>query len=87
VARLTTAADGDAPEILISQPAGMAEDTKDPFDTQYNPFQHPLIWCLQDFLAQQKAAGASSTATATSGNLQDAFVKSQDLQAAAEVGS
>lgn len=63
----------------------MAEGTTDPFDTPYNPFHHPLIWCLQDFLAQQKA-GANSTSTATSGNLQDAFVKSQDLQAAAEVG-
>lgn len=32
------------------------EDTRDPLEgPAYNPFQHPLVWCLQDFLAQRNS--------------------------------
>lgn len=61
----------------------MDETNNDPFETSYNPFQHPLIWCLQDYLTHGQQKG--STAAQTSGNLQDVFVKAQDLQAAAQV--
>jgi len=66
----------------------MAEhsSSQDPFLNQYNPFQHPLVWCLQDFLQQQRAgAGSSAEHGVTGGSLQDTFVKSHELQAAAKV--
>jgi hypothetical protein len=62
----------------------MADPDQDPFIRPFNPFQHPLVWCLQDYLQQQKA-GASSTASLAPGSLHDTFVKTQDLQAATQV--
>jgi hypothetical protein len=33
------------------------EDSRDPIEgPAYNPFQHPLVWCLQDFLAQRNSS-------------------------------
>lgn len=65
----------------------MAEGAaQDPILRPYDPFQHPLCWCLQDFLQQHKAGGSSTAGgSATSSSLQDTFVKSQDLKAAAQV--
>lgn len=52
--------------------------SQDPFLRPYNPFSHPLAWCLRDYLGTAGGVAESS-------NLQDTFVKSQDLQAAAKV--
>jgi hypothetical protein len=33
------------------------EEIKEPIEgPAYNPFQHPLVWCLQDFLAQRNSS-------------------------------
>lgn len=58
----------------------MEECQEDPLIASYDPFQHPLVWCLQDFLQQQEAISAGA------GGVQDTFVCNQQVQAALKVG-
>lgn len=63
------------------------QDQADPFVKQYNPFQHPLVWCLQEYLQQQQKAGGGGEGGAASPQQQQqhVYVKTQELEAASKV--